>query len=134
MNVVEPHRLERIEVEIGEVGHAIEPAGGIGPAETGMARDRYLKAFGEAVHIGRPVARAARAMEEQEPGPGSSAQNLDGAAVDVDRFARVVDHGRIVGGRRARVNGTPAAPCLFNPTPIAVPSPTHPSDAPGRIR
>ena len=92
MNLVLAERVEKIEIEIGEVAHPVEPVRRVRPAPSRMARHVNRIVLGQPVHIGHPALRAAGAVQEDERRPGAALKELYFAARNCHSFGGMRRH------------------------------------------
>src|SRR5215213_1952026 len=92
MNAVETEFLEKIEIEVREVGDGVEPWRRVGSAEAGMLRDDHVERRGQPTHEGQPGSGTAAAVEKEHRTTGAAAHDTDAAVPDQDCRDGMIGH------------------------------------------
>jgi len=92
MDAVETECLEKIEIEVREVGDGVEPWRRVGSAEAGMLRDDHVERCGQPTHEGQPGSGAAAAVEKEHRTTGAAAHDADAAIPDRDHRDGMIGH------------------------------------------
>src|SRR4051794_13517302 len=87
-----PSDLEKIEIEVREIGDGVEPWRRIGPAEAGMLRDDHVERCGQPTHEGQPASGASAAVEKEHRTTGATAHDADAAIPDRYRRDGMIGH------------------------------------------
>ena len=81
MDRAQIQRCEQVEIEVGKVGHRIQPSRIAGLTEARMVRRQHVMVGREISHERGPSAAAARAMQKQQRLTGALAQQMELASV-----------------------------------------------------
>src|SRR5439155_21121154 len=92
MDAAQIELIEKVQIEVGEITHAIEPCGRVRLAEAGMLGRDDVEFLGQPRHRGKPDADAAAAMKKDERGAGPSAHEPDAAIADGEDRDRLGGH------------------------------------------
>src|SRR3954469_22240007 len=92
MDAVETEFLEKIEIEVREVGDGVEPWRRVGSAEAGMLRDDHVERRGQPTHEGQPGSGTAAAVEKEHRTTGAAAHDTDAAVPDQDCRDGMIGH------------------------------------------
>src|SRR5262249_38427523 len=86
MDLVQVELVEKVEVEIGEIGNVVEPIRRVGRAETGMLGNDNVEFFRQSCHAGQPDTDAAAAVQEDERRATAAAHETNAALPDRDHL------------------------------------------------
>ena len=82
MDAVEIELLEKVEIEVREVGNGVEPWRRFGFAESGMLRDDHVERLRQPRHEGQPASGTPAAVEKEQRSSGTAAHDADAAIPD----------------------------------------------------
>jgi hypothetical protein len=92
VNPTQVELIEKIEIEIREVGNVVEPIRRIGGAESGMLGSDDVECLCQSCHRGQPDSDATAAVQEQQRRPATATHEADAASPDRDHLVGMIGH------------------------------------------
>ena len=92
MDAVEIKLLQKVEIEVRDVGNGVEPGRRFRFTKSGMLRDDHVERLRQPRHEGQPTSRTPAAVEKEQRSSGTAPHDADAAIPDHDRRDGMIGH------------------------------------------